>query len=419
VSPLVYVSRGMCCVIATAAMTVALGASAGEVLDNTKVNNMIKKGVSLDVILKLMEPSVDPSSRVQGTTFRFDASSEAIISIQEAANEGKWTKEDAATLQKKITELAKKDEKLLKELVDRALNIFDNADPNEYELMMRTISREGKRIIPYLLVKTSEESERKRGGIIDAIGRIGDKSENVVREATNMLFDRSKPVRAQAAKAVVTLIDDTTAKELIGRLNSRTEKLDGVATALGYLGNMAAVEPLTKLLKNSGDSDTRICAAFALGELRAKNKETVEALLSAILDEHDEKLRETAATAVAAKLGDKRAPGHIIQAFHRYRTGRAELIKPLSYIKDLAALDFLVEQVENDDPRVKKAAHETLVLLTGEDAKDSEEWRGIITVIRGRPDWIQTHSPRVPDAKRDREGALRNDGNETTPTALR
>lgn len=417
-----YSARSICRPLA-AALALALvsgSALAGEVLDNAKVINMVKKGVSLKVILKLMEPSANPAERAQGTNFRFDSSSEAMIAIQEAGKEGNWVKEDIAVLQEKITDMAKKDEKYLKELVDRALNVFENADDKEYDSMMRTLAGEGKRAVPYLIAKMEQESDRKRSGVVDALGRVGDKSDAVVRAITLMLTDRAKPVRAQAAKSVQALSDENTAKELIAKLNSRVEKLDGVAMALGYLGNAAAIEPLTKLLKNNADSDTRVCAAFALGELRAKTPEAAKALLDAVLDDRDEKLRETAANALAAKLGDKRAPSYIMKAFQRYRAGRPELIKNLSFIKDFSSLEFLAEQADNDDPKVKKAALETFVLLSGEEAKDAEECRSITPILRTRPDWIQTDGPRVPDARRERDGALQKNegGNEAIPTAL-
>ncbi len=394
-------------------------ARAGEVLDNAKIINMMKKGVALEVILKLLEPSTNPVERAKGPGFRFDASSEAMIALQEAGKEGSWPKDDIVKLQSKVNDLAKKDEKMLSEMVDTALNIFENADPDEYASIMRRLANEGKRMVPYLLVKMEQESDRKRAGVLDALGRVGTKEEAVIRACTLMLMDRSKPVRLQAAKTVVALADESTAKELTTKLNSRVEKLDGVAMALGYLGDKSAVEPLTRVLLNSGDSDTRVCAAFALGELRVKNKDAISALLEAVLDEHDEKLRETAANALAAKLGEKRAPSYIVKAFQRYRTGREALLRNLSYIKDLGALDFLVEQVENDDPKIKKAAVETLVLLTGEEAKDAEEWRGIRGVLQARPDWIQANpdSPRIPDARREGTSQKTPEG-ATVPTSL-
>lgn len=391
----------------------------GDVLDNAKLVKMMKEGVAIDVILKLIESGSTPTEK--NANCRFDASPDALTEIQKAGKEGEWKAEDIGTLQKKVIDVANRDQKYLKELVDRALNVFENADPNEYDQMMRTLAREGKRVVPYLLNNVEQESERKRGGVVDALGRIGDRSENVVRSMTLMLTDRSKPVRLQAAKCIVSLSSQNTAKELVERLNNRNEAQDGIAMALGYMGTEEAVEPLTKLLKYAGDSDARICAAFALGELRAKNTKAVDALLEAVLDERDEKLRETASHALAAKLGDKRAPSYIMKAFHRYRGGRENIVKNLSYIKDIGSLEFLVEQADNDDPKVKKAVVETLIVLTGEQGGDTEEWRGILEVLRTRPDWIRGNPdlPKVPDARRD-PGAQKQpaDPSPTIPTSV-
>jgi HEAT repeat protein len=395
-------------------------ASAAQVITNKELNEMISSGVAMDVILKLLEPPITPNEKTQAPNCRFDDSPEAMIAIQEAGKKGTWPAEDIKKIQIKVSELSKKDQKFLKMMVDRARNVFENADPGEYDSMMRELTREGKRVLPYLMGAIEDERERVRAGIVDALGRQNQKDEATVRSISLMLTDRSKPVRLQAAKTIVALADEQTAKELIGRLNSRVEKLDGVATALGYLGNNAAIEPLTKLLRNSSDSDTRICAAFALGELRANTKDASAALLEAVLDEHDDKLRETAANALAGKLRDKRTPAYIVSAFRRYRQGREDIMKNLRYLKDLGALEFLIEQLEqNDDPKIKKVAHQTLVELTGNEAHDAEEWRGIRNVLQVRPDWAPSTSdaPRVPDAKREREGVKT--GDDTIPTSGR
>jgi HEAT repeat protein len=407
-------------IIAAAFLLSAASGFGGEVLDNAKLVKMMKEGVALDVIMKLIETGTTPTEK--NANCRFDASPESLTEIQKSGKEGAWKPEDIGALQKKVIDVANRDQKYLKELVDRALNVFENADPNEYDQMMRTLAREGRRVVPYLLNKLEEESERKRGGVVEALGRIGEKSENVVRAMSLMLTDRSKPVRLQAAKCIVALSSQNTAKELIDRLNNRAESQDGIAMALGYMGDEAAIQPLTKVLKFNGDSDARVCAAFALGELRAKNPNAVEALLEAVLDERDEKLRETASQALAAKLGDKRAPSYIMKAFHRYRAGRDSLVRNLSYIKDIGSLEFLVEQVDNDDPKVKKAVMETLVILTGEQGSDTEEWRGILEVLRTRPDWVRGNNdlPKVPDARRDKDrGAQKaGDPNQTIPTSI-
>jgi hypothetical protein len=419
-NPMRYCRRLVLVALAVAGAGMCLTAPAGEVIDNAKLEKMIREGISLDVVLKLLEPTQIPGEMQKASNCRFDASSEALITLQKAGKEGGWAPEDVKKMQTKIIELASKDQKYLKELVDRALNVFENADENEYELMMRELAREGKRVIPYLLAKENVESERQRGGIADSLGRMLDKSENVIATITRMLTDRSKPVRLQAAKAIVALADAKTSEELISRLNSRNVKLDGVAMALGYLGDAKAVEALTKLLKTTGDSDTRVCSAFSLGELRAKLPAAAEALLDAVLDEHDEKLREAAAIALG-KIGEKRTPSYIIKAFYRYRPGRDLLIRELRPFKDISALDFLVEQVNNDDPKVKRASLETLRDMTGENETDSDGWRGVVEVLRTRPDW-RNGGPAVniPDAG-GREGAAKNnaDPNETIPTSTR
>jgi hypothetical protein len=384
---------------------------AGEVLDNAKVLKMVKDGVSLKVILRLMDPAPVPGEKAKASNCRFDSSAEAISEIQKAGKEGAWQPQDISALQEKIIELANKDQRFLSDLVTRALNVFDNADPNEYEAMMRELVEQGRRVVPHLLDKRNMESDRMRGGVVDAIGRIAEKSDDVVKAMALMLTDRSKPVRLQAAKCIVALASPATPEELIGRLNSRTEKLDGAAMALAYLGDQRAVEPLTKLLKLGNDVDARVCAAFALGELRAKSAPALEALLEAVLDEREENLRDSAAAALA-KIGDKRTPRYVIKACERYRQGRDVLMRSLAYFKDIEALEFLVRQVESDEPKTKKAAVETLRLMTGENAADADEWRGVLEVIRVRPDWRAADGRGVPEA--GREG-----GDKGIPTSTR
>jgi HEAT repeat protein len=406
-------------VVAAISITLPARCRAAEPLDNAKVMKMMREGVALEVILKMIESAANPTDRTQGPTHRFDDTAEALTELQKAGKDGSWKVEDIKMLQIKVLDLASRDKKFLKELVDRALNVFENADPAEYDLMMRTLSREGKRVVPYLLNNVDQFSERKRGGVVDALGRIGDKSETVTRAIALMLTDESKPVRLQTAKCIVALSGPTTVQDLIDRLKNRTEIHDGAAMALGYLGNKDAVEPLVNLLKNSGNSDERICAAFALGELRANTKEAVDALLMAVLDEHDAKLRETAANALTSKLHERRAPGYIIQAFHRYRQGREDLVANLAYLKDIRVLEFLVDQVDNDDPKLKKVVSQTLVYLTKEEGKDTEEWRGILEVLRTRPDWRPANDePRI-DIKRDKSSQGKSNDNGGIPTSLR
>jgi hypothetical protein len=391
-----------------AALWTAGAATAGEALTNKEVLDMVKDKVALDVI----------QQKILNSACRFNDTSSALREIQKACDEAAWKPEQVGILQKEIMKVANQDQKRLKELVDRALNVFDNADGKEYELMMRALLREGRTVVPYLLNHVEVESERKRSGIVDILGRIGDKSEEVVRIASLLLYDPSAPVRLHAAECVAKLANDKTCDELIGRLNNRNTRLDGVAMSLGYLADARATEALTKLLKTALDSDTRVCASWALGELRARDAASLDALLEAVLDDNDGKLRNSAAEALA-KIREKRAPSYIIKSFERFRyqPEPEKMIAHLRYFKDGDVVAFLIEQADSDNPAIKKAAHQALRDLTGDQNQETaEEWRGWWEVNKVRPDFNRAKSEqKIPDPRSERP-AKKSD--ESIPTSV-
>jgi HEAT repeat protein len=401
---------GFLTVLAALILGISTSASAVEVYDNAKLLKAVKAGVSLDVILQQIQAN--------GTNCRFDSSNDAIIEIQVAGKEGGMKIEEIKALQKRVIEVAGLDQKRLKELVDKALNVFENADANEYDLTMRALQREGKPVVPYLLKQFEQESERKRSGLVDALGRIGDKSDEVVKIVNMLLIDRSKPVRLQTAKTVAALATEKTSEDMVARLNQRNASLDGAAMAIGYIGdaNPKAIEALAKLLRASGDSDARVCAAWSLGQLRARTPVALDALLEAVLDERDEKLRDSAGLALGV-IGDKRAPSYIMRAFQRYRAGREDLVRHLSYFKDAEGIEFLIEQADNDSPPVKKAVNETLKVISNEQhLEGTEEWRGWWEVNKVRPDFRASDGPKVPDPAGDR-AQKKSDTGELIPTS--
>jgi HEAT repeat protein len=277
----------------------------------------------------------------------------------------------------------------MKELVDRFMNICVNGDPPEYDSLMRQILSEGRACVVQLLKHREEENEKKRTGVLDALGRLGDKSAPVVLQVRLMLSDRHPDVRKQAALAVAALAAATTADELIEILQKRQmEFVDGVALALGEVGDPKAVGPLTTLLTLSTDREARWAAATALGQLRTKDKAAIEGLLAAVLDTRDPMLRASAAKALGA-IGEPRTVGHIIRSFQRFDDpeGRAQLLKQLRYFKSLVALEFLVPSTNHDSPDIRKAVIETLKVMTGANAETRDEWESVVNVIKDRPDW--------------------------------
>jgi len=376
-------------------------AMAGEPLDNSTLIHALESGISTDVLSAKIDSyfvkGTAGESEKSAQLCHFDASIDALVKVKEAAEKGGWTKDDIAKLQKRMIVIADGDKKRLTGLVSVAMNTFENMDPNDYESMMRQLKKEGKVVAPYILEQIEQESDRKRAGMLDALGQIGDKSDAVVKQAIFMLTDRAKPVRLEAAKCVAKLFGPNTCDDLIARLSARDEKLDGVCMALGYLCDPKAEEALTHTLRYAFDSDTRVCAAFALGQLRAKSQGAREELLSAVLDEHDEKLRDSAANALGL-IGERRTPGYIKRAFERYRPGREDILKHLASFKCAESVEFLLQQVENDAPKIKRSAQDTLQILTGENLAGADEWKSWWEVTKFRPDWIQVDSgSKVPE----------------------
>ena len=374
-------------------------AKAGEILDNDKLIEMVKEGVSPKVIMATIQ--ADPKD------CRFLSGFKDKILINKACKDAKWEPADTDTLQLKVNELAAQGLKDLKNLVNLFLAAGENSDdeqnPQQYEELMHKLIRAGSSIVPYLRDNLSQESERKRRCVLEALGRIGDKSPDLIKEIVMLLDDPSKPVRAQAAKTVAVLSTPETGRALIIMLNRRDKKNDGVALALGYMRFEPAIEPLVTVLKTSREPDDRVCAAFALGEMRAKTFGAPDALLLGVLDDKDENLRDVSARACAL-IGERRTPSYIIKSFERFRQGRKRLLETLGSFKSVTAARFLASQLEeNDDNEVRKIASKTLEVMTSEHYETKEQWISFIDLLTLRPDWQEPKEngalPDVQDSK--------------------
>jgi HEAT repeat protein len=249
--------------------------------------------------------------------------------------------------------------------------------------------REGKIVVTELRTHIEEENELKRMGVVDALGQIGDRSTMVVNDVKLMLRDRHPGVRGEAAQALARLAPPEMVDELIDILERRSaEHLDGIIQALGKMGNQKAVPVLSKVLMMTVEPSARQSAAQALGDLGTKEVEAVNALLDAVLDDHDGKLRIIAAGALG-RIREPRAVGYIIRSFQRHegKKGRDELLRQLKHFKSLKVVDFLIPCTNKDAPDIRRAAQETLQILTGADANSMEAWQAVREVIRARPDW--------------------------------
>jgi HEAT repeat protein len=351
-----------------------------KTIDNKQLVDMLRAGIPLDTITKMV--SDNPSVKISDTP-------EEIIEISKAAQDGGMEPRERKTLLNLVIDLANKEKTRIKGLIDQYMNVCINGDKTEYESMMRQIMREGRMVVTELRKHIEEENELKRQGVVDALGRLGEKSALVVKDVKLMLGDRDPGVREKAAEALAKIAPPEIVDELIEAIDRRTvEHLDGMATALGKLGSEKAVKTLSKLLVQTSDPAARRAAAAALGDLRTKDTQAVNALLDAVLDDQDPQLRSLSAWALGY-IGERRAVGYIIRSFQRHeqKPGRDELLKQLRNFKSLKVVDFLIPLTDKDAPDIRRAAQETLQVLTGSDATSREGWEAVREVIRDRPDW--------------------------------
>ncbi|MCZ7645646.1 MAG: HEAT repeat domain-containing protein [Planctomycetota bacterium] len=353
---------------------------AGEPLDNDALNAMLKAGFTL----KVLEVKFGESD------CQFDTSSARLIEVHNAAKEGGMSAADIDKLQLMVMQEAKKKEKELSMLAGQLMNGAINFDKQEYETHMRKVQRKGKSMIPYLMVYIDEEHELKRVAVLDAMKRLHADNAETVLAVRLMLEDRSKGVRRQAAETLAEIGTEKIVNEILEELDQRKGQfLDGKAFVPGFMEYRPAARSLTNLLTRSADPDGRLAAAFSLGRIHAKDRESVGALLDAVLDDHDEKLRDVAGLSLAWLRVPQAVP-YIRKAYERYTKGRADVIRHLQYFRTPEAIEFLLTAGDNDDGTVRKSALETLRNMTGEAYETVEEFRSWWQYNKDRPEFVQT-----------------------------
>ncbi|MCX7806215.1 MAG: HEAT repeat domain-containing protein [Planctomycetota bacterium] len=367
----------------------------GELLDNAKLLALLKAKVPEEIILRKIEVS----------ECDFDDSAEQIAKFQEA---GATPKILGVLIDKALVK-----RKRVKTIVDIAENDFENVDG--YEAALRRLTREGMATIPYLVKYLENESEKKRAGSVEAIGRIGDRSAAVRKHIIPMLYDTSPAVRNRAAQALASQSDDKTFEDVAAMFLRRGEKNDGVAQVFGYLGDKRAVPLLVEAVRDRLDPDVRMSAAWSLGRLGVKSREVIDVLMNALVDDRSEKVR----SAAAAALADLRADGAaraFIKAYDRYPEGREEILRAMRHLKTHESIEFLIQCLNEEDRKLSRTAHESLVMMTGEKFENSQDvWLGWWSNAKKTPRYIRIgeeglpETPPVPTPP-DRTGGGRGEG---------
>ncbi len=351
----------------------------GELLDNSKLLALLKAKVPEEIILRKIEVS----------ECDFDDSAEQIAKFQEA---GATPRILGVLIDKALVK-----RKRVKTIVDIAENDFENVDG--YDAALRRLAREGIATIPYLVKYLESESEKKRAGSVEAIGRIGDRSAAVRKHIVPMLYDASPAVRNRAAQALANQSDENTFEEVVALFARRGEKNDGVAQAFGYFGDKRAVPLLVEAVKDRLDPDVRMSSAWSLGRLGVRTKDVIDALISALVDDRSEKVRSAAAAALAELQADG-AVRAFIKAYDRYPEGREEILRAMRRLKTHESIEFLIQCLNEEDGKLSRTAHESLVMLTGEKFENSQDvWLGWWSNAKKTPRYIRVGDESAPEAQ--------------------
>jgi HEAT repeat protein/thiol-disulfide isomerase/thioredoxin len=163
-------------------------------------------------------------------------------------------------------------------------------------------------------------------------------------------------IRADAAFALGDMkSDERVIKPLIEALGDNYfAVVAGAAKSLGQIHDAAAVEPLIRVLLNSGALTARSNAAVALGEIN--DTRAVESLIRALREDKTPEVRERAAWALR-QVKDERAIQPLIQAMRDDENWdvRGEATGALSDMGE-AAVPFLIEALENDNDGIRGGA---------------------------------------------------------------
>jgi HEAT repeat protein len=204
-----------------------------------------------------------------------------------------------------------------------------------------------------------------------ALGWIGDM--RAVQPMINALQAEVPVMRLCAAQALVELVDQRSVEPLIATLHDPVYPVrQWAAEALKRLNDPRAVEPLLEIL-NDPHPEVRASVALALGELG--DRRAVEPLIAAVRTEEDS-VRCSAACALG-KLGDLRAFDVLLAGVtgeYGDRGVRYFAVAALGKLRDQRALEPLLLALKDENEVVRIAAADALGDLGDVHALSALEW---------------------------------------------
>jgi HEAT repeat protein len=340
-------------------ITVFWGSStrAAETLNNQKVMELVSVGLSETIIIQ----------KIKASKCLFDVSSKSLVELKKA------------NVPEKIIELIlstnKETLKQMKGAVQVAIQGFKDSSTAQRDRALRELVRLGSNALEELSKQgLTDDDARVRAGSATAIGMI--RHSDGLNPLFDVITDRTMEVRFAAAKAMRSVVPknerDAVYQRLTEILTDIDRPSDGAIMAFGYLGMKQALPALKKIASGDTSPEQRSAAIKAIGLLADTG--SVEMIIKRLLDDRSEKVRIAAAISLA-QIGDKKAIGALIKAYHRYPQNRRYFVGPMARFHDKKIIETLIEGLGDDDLKVIDQAWDGLKLLTGEDMKkDAAMW---------------------------------------------
>ena len=192
-----------------------------------------------------------------------------------------------------------------------------------------------------------EDARVRQAASEELFGLVIENPNALERLVETALFDDDRTVRMTALDVLLEGLNDTD-----------VEVRKAAAGALGELGEVRAITLLMQSALFDADADVRKSAAESLGKLDSHG---VVRLLGERLTDRDSAVRILVAQALG-NLGDLTAIDPLLRAalYDEDAGVRQAAALALGSLKHSRALDLIVDELTNDDPRVRAAAAEAL-----------------------------------------------------------
>lgn len=199
--------------------------------------------------------------------------------------------------------------------------------------------------------------------VIEALGGIG--GSRAVEALVASVNEAEGYVRSRAATMLGKIGDVRAVEPLVSLLNDKSEYSGYrsiAARALVMIGDKCVVEPLIAVFKEERDTDVREAAIAALGEIG--DLRAVEPL-TAGLSEPSQSIRVAAARALG-KMGDVRIVEPLIAALKGGQ--QAESLRAMEILGEMGdlAVDHLLPLVQDGGPNLRQAAIDIFVRIGSE-----------------------------------------------------